>query len=93
MNPSVARNTPRSSTRQQAQFFSGRRGPGFSPPAIVPNVTRRVSRSLCVRCTTPAKRRRRLRVIVSTLSPCLLKGPGIRPKVVCALSATEANDP
>ena len=47
---SVARNTLRLSTRHWAQFFAGRPGPGFSRPAIVPNITRRVSHSLCVRC-------------------------------------------
>ena len=31
---------------------------------------RRVSRSLCVRCTPPADRRRRLRMVVPTLSLC-----------------------
>ena len=72
VDPSVARNTLRFSRRHWAQFFSGRPGPGFSPPAIVPNITRRVSRSLCVRCTPPAKRRRPLRIIVSTLSHCAL---------------------
>ena len=45
-------------------------GPGFSPPAIVPTITRLVSRSGFARCTTPAKRRRRLRIVVSTLSHC-----------------------
>ena len=67
-HPSVARNTLRSSTKHWVQFYSGRLGPGFSPPAIVPDITRRVSRSLCVRCTAPANRRRRLRMVVSTLS-------------------------
>ena len=65
---SVARNTLTSSSRHWTQFFSGRPGPGFSPPGIVPNTTRWVSRSLVFRCTTPAKRRRRLRMVVSTLS-------------------------
>ena len=60
----------RSSTRHWAQFFSGRPRPGFSTPAIVPNITRWVRRSLFVRCTAPAKRRRRLRMIVSTLWHC-----------------------
>ena len=55
VDPSVARNTLRSSTRHLAQLFSGRPGPGFSPPAIVPNITRRGSRSLYVRCAAPAK--------------------------------------
>ena len=70
VDPSVARNTLRSSTRHGARFFSGRPGSGFSPPAIVPNITRRVNRSLCVHCRVPANRRRRLRMVVSTLSHC-----------------------
>ena len=72
-DPSVARHTLRSSTiknRNWDQFFSGRPGLGFSPPAVVPNSTRRVSRSLCVHCTPPAKRRRRLQMVVPTLSHC-----------------------
>ena len=69
VDASVARNTLRSSTRHWARFFSGRPGPGF-PPAIVPNIVRRVSGSLCVRCTAHAKRRRRLQMVVSTLSRC-----------------------
>ena len=47
---SVARITLRSSIRHWAQLFACRPGPGFSRPAIVPNITRRVSHSLCVRC-------------------------------------------
>ena len=70
VDPSVARNSLRLSIRHWAQFFSGRPSPGFSPPAIFPNITRRVGRSLCVRCTAPAKRRRRLRMVVSALSQC-----------------------
>ena len=65
VDPSTAQNTLRSSTRRWAQFFSGRPGPGFSPPDIVPNIIRRVSRSLCVRCTAPVNRRRRLRMVIS----------------------------
>ena len=64
VDPAVARNTLRSSNRHWAKFFSGRPGPVFSPPALVPNITRRVSRSLRVRCTAPANRRRRLRMVV-----------------------------
>ena len=58
------------STRHWAQFFSGRPRPGLTPPAIASNIRRWVSRSLVVRCTAPANRRRRLRIVVSTLSHC-----------------------
>ena len=70
VDPSVASKTLMSSTRHWAQFFPGRPRPGFTPPAIVPNITRWVSRSLAVRCPAPAKRRRRLRIAVSMLSHC-----------------------
>ena len=69
-DPSVARNTLRSSIGHWSQFFSGRPGPGFSPPAIDRNIIRRVGRSSCVRCTPSAKRRRRLSMVVSKLSHC-----------------------
>ena len=45
------------------------------------------SHSSCVRCTATAKRRHRLRMVVSTPSHC-----GVRHEVVWALSALEAND-
>ena len=70
VEPSVAVNTMRSSTRHWAKFFSGRPGPGFSPPTNVPNIIRKVSHSLCVRCAAPANMRRGLLMAVSTLSHC-----------------------
>ena len=70
VDPSVGSNTLMSSARHWAQFFSGRPHPGFTPPAIVPNMSRWSSRSLVVRCTAPAKSRRRLRVVVPMLSHC-----------------------
>ena len=83
-----------SSTRHWAQFFFDRPRPGFTPPAIVPNFTRWVSRSLVVRCTAPAKRRRRLRIGVSTLSHCaFFESLGVRHAVVGAPSALKTNDP
>ena len=88
VHPSVARNTLRLSTRYWARFFSGLPGPGFSPPAIVPNITRRVGRSWCVRCTPPAKRRRRL-LVVSTLSHCAF----LRALAYDMRSSVRANDP
>ena len=68
VDPSVAFNTLMLSARHWTRFVSGRPRPGFSPPANVPNITRSVSRSLVVCCTPPAKSRRRLRKVVSTLS-------------------------
>ena len=68
VEPSVTWKTLRSPTRYWAEVFSGGPGPGFSPPVVVPSITRRFSRSLVVRCTTPAKRRRHLCMVVSTLS-------------------------
>ena len=101
MDPSIASNNLVSSTRHWAQLFSGRPRPGFTPPAIVPNITRRVNRSLVVRCAAPAKRgaapakrRRRLRIVVSPLILCLLESLGVRHAVVGALSTLlKANDP
>ena len=48
-------------------------------------ITRRVSLSLCVRSTAPANRRRRLRMVVSTLSCALLRALayGMRWSVRC----------
>lgn len=43
-------------TLGQLKLFPGRPGLGFSPLAIFLNITRRISRSLAVRCTPPAKR-------------------------------------
>ena len=70
VDPSLAWNTLMSSARHWAQFFSGRPGSGFSPHQPSPNIIRWVGRSLVVRCTASAKRRRRLRMVVSTLSHC-----------------------
>ena len=66
--PSLALNTVMPSPRHRAYVFPGRPGPGSYPLTIAPNITRRVSRSGFARCTAPAKRRRRLRTAVSTLS-------------------------
>ena len=71
MDPSVARKTLRSSLRDIGpSLFSGQPGAGFSPPPIVQNITRWVGRSLCVQCPSPAKGRRRLRMLVLNLSYC-----------------------
>lgn len=50
-----ARKALRSSPRQSAtiQFFPGRPDPGFSPPAIVPNVTRRGPACYCLSLVSP----------------------------------------
>ena len=93
MDSSVASNTVMSSTRNWAQSLSGRPRPGNTPPAIVPNITLWVSRPSIVRCAAPAKRRRRLRIVVSTLTLCLLESLGVRHAVIGALSPLKANDP
>ena len=68
VEPSVARNTLIPSARQWAQVFSGRPGPGFSPPAIVPK-HHPMDPPLIVRpIYAPRKRRRRLQMVVSTIS-------------------------
>ena len=70
VDPSIASNTLMSSARLWAQYSSAQPRPGLTPRAIVPNVKRWVGRSLLIRCTAPAKRRRRLQLVVSTLSHC-----------------------
>ena len=59
-----------SSTRRRVHVFPGQLGPGFSPSAIVPNIAPRFNCSGFPRCTAPAKTRRSLRIVVSTLSQC-----------------------
>ena len=93
MDPWVARSTVRWSARHVTQFFPGPPDPRFSPPVIVANIAWLVSHSLFVRCTPPAKRRRRFRAVVLTLSHCaLLRALSVRLEVVDALSALEANE-
>ena len=48
LDPSVARNSVRSSTTHLCQVLNCPPGLGFSPPAIVPNTTRLENRSLCL---------------------------------------------
>ncbi|CAN0356244.1 unnamed protein product, partial [Laminaria digitata] len=51
VDPSVAQNALRSSTRHLCHVFHCRPGLGFSPPAIVPKITRRGSRPSFCRST------------------------------------------
>lgn len=80
-------------------FFLVAPGPGFSSLAIVTHIMRWINRLLVVRCTAPAKWRRRLRMVVSTLSHCACALLGffffVRHDVVGAMSALEvsANHP
>ena len=92
VDPSVARNILRTSTKDWAYYVSGRPGPGFSPSRIVPNITRRVSRSFFVHCTSPAKETPFAQDRLDALELCLLKGLGGRHEVVYASSELEAND-
>ena len=65
---SVDQETARSSLRVLSQLFGGPPGPGFFPPAICANIIRLGNRSLFCRTVAPAKKSRRLRVVVSILS-------------------------
>ena len=58
----------RSSTMHLRQVLSCEPGLGFSPPAIVPNITRLSNRSLLYRAKAPAEKSRRLRMVVSMFS-------------------------
>ena len=64
----------------------------FSPPAIVPNITRLGNRSLLYRATAPSKKSRRLRMVVSMLSQrvILRAWPVLEGGVVGTKSALEA---
>ena len=80
--------------RHWVHFVSGRSGPGFSPPAIVPNVTRRVSRALIGRpLYGPRKEASFADSPLNALALCLLEGLGVRHEVVDPLSVLAANDP
>ena len=72
VDPSVARNTLRPSTRHLCQVYG--RPPGLrpSPPVIVANMTPLGNRPLLCRATAPAKRSHHLRMVVSMLSHCVL---------------------
>ena len=68
VDPSVARNSPEvfDYCMHLCQVLCPP-GLGFSPPAIVSNTTRLSNRSLLCRATAPAKKSRRLRMVVSML--------------------------
>ena len=68
VGPSVARSSLRSSTMHLWQVLNCPPGFGFSPPGIVPNITRMNNRSLLCRATAPARKSRPLRMVVSMLS-------------------------
>ena len=78
VDPSVAQNTLRSSTRHRCQFLSC--PPGFrpSPPVIVVNITLLGNHPLLCRATPPEKKNRRLRIrcshIVSSGVPSYTRG-------------------
>ena len=93
VDPSVARNTLRLSTRHWAQFFLVGLVPDFS-------ISHRsehhpTGKLLIVRpLYGPRKEETPLAdAPLDALTLCLFKGLGVRHKVVCALSALEANDP
>ena len=68
VDPPSARNSLRSSTMQLCQILNCPPSLRFSPPAIVPNITRLGNRSLLYRATASAKKSRRLRMVVSMYS-------------------------
>ena len=84
-----------SSARHWAQFSSGRPRPGFTPPAIVPNITRWDSRSLVGRPLYGSRKEEASFADsrLNALTLCLLESLGERHAVVGALSALKANDP
>ena len=76
VDPSMGRNSLRSSTMHLCQVSNCPPGLGFSPPAIVSNITRLGNRSMLYRATPTAKKSRRLRMVVSMLSQrCHLESP------------------
>ena len=83
-----------SPTRHRANAIPGRPGLGFSPPAIVPNITRRVTRSEFARCNGPPSTETAFADRdLDALALCLLEGVGVRHSVVGALPAMDANHP
>ena len=67
VEPSVDRRTARSSLRVLRQSFSGPPGPGIFQPSICANIARLYNRPLFSRTVVPAKKSRRLWMIVSML--------------------------
>ena len=67
VDPSRPRNTLRPSSTHLRQVFECPPAPGPTPPDIVPNATRRGNGSSHCRAAAPAKKSRRLRVVVSML--------------------------
>ena len=65
---SVARNSLKSSTMHLCQVLHCPPGFGFSPPVIVPNITRQGNCSLLCRAPPLSKKSRCVRMVVSTLS-------------------------
>ena len=92
VDPSVASNALRSSSRPLCQLFGYRPGLRPSPRVIFPSMTRLGNRPSFCRASAPAKKSRRLRMIIA-LASCLLEGLRARKDcVVGTLSALEAND-
>ena len=82
VDPSVARNSLRSSTMHPRQVYNSPLGLGFSPPAIVPNIARLGSLSLLCRATAPEKKSRRLRMVVWMLSQRVIMSRLLRPLTI-----------
>ena len=95
MDPYLTLNTLMPSTRHWAQFFAARPRSGFTPPAIVPNITRWDSRSLLGRPLYGSRKEEAsfADTRLNALTLCLLESVGVRHAVVGALSALKANYP
>ena len=90
VDPSVARKTLRSSARHWAQFFSGRPGPGFSPPQ--PSPQHHPAGQTLIGRPLYAPRKEEVGVsladgCLNALALCLFEGLGVRREGVRALSA------
>ena len=68
VDPLVASNALRSSSRHLCQLFGCPPGLRPSPPAMFPSITRLGNRPSWCRATAPAKKSRRLRMVVSMFS-------------------------
>ena len=66
-------------------------GLGFSPPAIVPNISRVVNRSLLCLATAAATKSRRLRMFVSTLSQRVILRALAHERVVWSVRSRRSN--
>ena len=91
----MARNALRSSTKHLCRVFGCPPGLRPSPPVIIANITRLGNHPLLCRTTAPAKKSRRLRLVVSMLSHRVFLSAFAYERVfaVGTLSVLKANNP